>query len=61
MSDNLPIPWLTVEQTAEYLQLCQQTVRRYVRDGRLQAVKLAGQKIRISAASIEKLLNEPKQ
>lgn len=49
--------WLTVQQAADYLQLDAQTVRKYVRLGRLEGRQIvAAGKWRISAASIEKLL-----
>lgn len=56
---SLDRDWLSVKQTAEYLQLDAQTVRRYVADGKLTGRQLvAGGKILISASSIEKLLGK---
>jgi excisionase family DNA binding protein len=49
--------YLTVAQTAAYLQCCTRTVRRYIDTGLLSASQLVpGGIIRISANSIEKLL-----
>ena len=49
--------WLTVRQAAKYLQVHPNTIRSYVTAGVLSASQLVpGGKLRISSASIEKLL-----
>lgn len=35
---------LTVEQAAEYLQVSQSSIRSYIRQGRLQAYRIAGKR-----------------
>jgi excisionase family DNA binding protein len=54
MSDSL----LTVEQCAERLKLHAKTVLRFIREGRIKAVKV-GRAYRIASAEIEKMLGEP--
>jgi excisionase family DNA binding protein len=50
--------YLTVEQVAERLQLGPETIRRMLRDGRLNGVRLGGPKAgwRVSAESVAMLL-----
>jgi len=49
--------WLTVKQAALYLQVSTRTIARYVDRGTLSASQLVpGGTIRISAISIEKML-----
>ena len=49
--------YLTVQQTAKYLQVHPQTVKTYLKTGILTSSQLVpGGRHRISAASIEKLL-----
>ena len=51
--------WLSVAQTAEYLQVSTRTVHRYLDSGRLLASQLVPKgTIRISAISIEKMLEK---
>ncbi len=45
---------LTIEQTADYLQVSVSTVRRMVRDGRLRSVSL-GRLRRVPASALEEL------
>lgn len=47
--------WWTVEQVAEELQVSQETVRRWIRGGSLNATALGGTKLgyRISRADLE--------
>jgi excisionase family DNA binding protein len=52
------IDWLSVEQVAERLGLHVRTVRNYIRDGRLTAVKI-GKQYRIARADLEALTGEP--
>ena len=41
MADT-PIEWLTVSQVAEYLQVTEETVRRWIRRGDLPVLDLGG-------------------
>ena len=51
--------WLSVAQTAAYLQISTRTVHRYLDSGRLSASQLVpGGTVRISATSIEKMLEK---
>lgn len=50
--------WYSVEQVAERLGLHVRTVRNYIRDGRLTAVKI-GKQYRIARADLEALTGEP--
>ena len=55
--------WMTAQQAADYLQLEVQAVRRMVVAGKLKGTKLGSGKtspLRISASSIEKLLESGK-
>jgi excisionase family DNA binding protein len=48
---------LTVEQAAEYLQLSQSSIRSYIRQGKLNAFRVAGKrKVLIPLAELLKLL-----
>lgn len=47
---------LTVDQLASFLQVCPETVRRYVRNGDIKAVKL-GRALRFSKEQIEDFIN----
>lgn len=48
---------LTVEQAAEYLQLSQSSIRSYIRQGKLNAYRVAGKrKVLIPRAELLKLL-----
>lgn len=54
--------WLTVSQTAEYIQCSRITVHRYLASGLLKGSQLVPMGvIRISAISIEKLLERSKK
>ena len=49
--------WLTVEQAADYLQLSQSSIRSYIRQGRLEARRIAGKrKVLIHRSELLKLL-----
>lgn len=51
--------WFSVAQTAAYLQVSTRTVHRYLDSGLLSASQLvAGGTLRVSAISIEKLLEK---
>jgi len=48
---------LTVEQAAEYLQLSQSSIRSYIRQGKLNAFRVAGKrKVLIPRTELLKLL-----
>ena len=48
---------LTVEQAAEYLQLSQSSIRSYIRQGKLNAFRIAGKrKVLIPRTELLKLL-----
>ena len=48
---------LTVEQAAQYLQLSQSSIRSYIRQGKLNAFRIAGQrKVLIPRTELLKLL-----
>ena len=53
----MPSEYLTVEQTAARLSRHAETIRRMIRDGQLEVVKL-GKKYLVSEAAIKKLLGE---
>lgn len=55
MIDELPrrVP---LQMTAEYLSVSVKTVRRYIADGRLKAVRMGPRLIRVDRDSIEKLM-----
>ena len=42
--DLEPRDLLTVEQAAQYLQVSQSSIRSYIRQGRLQAFRIAGKR-----------------
>lgn len=55
--DSKPRELLTVEQAAEYLQLSQSSIRSYIRQGKLNAFRVAGKrKVLIPIQELLKLL-----
>lgn len=42
MDDDAPEQWLTVEQVAGTLQVSQETVRRWIRNGELPVLDISG-------------------
>jgi len=63
MVQQLDKDWMTVREAAAYLSVCAQTVRRLVILGKLHGTKMGSGPncvIRISAASIEKMLEKGK-
>ena len=55
--DSKPRDLLTVEQAAEYLQLSQSSIRSYIRQGKLNAFRVAGKrKVLIPIQELLKLL-----
>lgn len=54
--------WLTVEQSADYLQLSQSSIRSYIRQGRLEARRIAGKrKVLIHRSELLKLLEPARE
>lgn len=49
--------WMTVQEAAAYLKLSIETVRRYLRDHKLKAVKI-GRQWRIRREELDRLLAE---
>ena len=54
MNDEL----LTVEQAADALQLHPDTVRRYIRERKLRAVRLSPTNVRIRRSDLDKFIEE---
>jgi excisionase family DNA binding protein len=52
-------PLLTTENVAELLQVDVETVRRYIREGKLRAIKL-GREYRVRREDFEEFLEERK-
>ncbi|VCT89531.1 hypothetical protein MHAS_01225 [Mycolicibacterium hassiacum DSM 44199] len=46
----------SIQQTAEYLGVSTKTVRRYIADGKLKAVRLGPRLIRVERESVEALM-----
>lgn len=55
MTDGLPAR-VPLQMAAEYLSVSVKTVRRYIADGRLKAVRMGPRLIRVDRDSIEKLM-----
>jgi len=56
-SQDMPSDLLTVEQAAHYLQLSPSSIRAYIRQGKLQAFRIAGlRKVLITQAALLALL-----
>jgi excisionase family DNA binding protein len=49
-------PRLSIQETADYLGICTKTVRRYIAEGRLKAVRIGPRLIRVHRDSIEALM-----
>ena len=53
-----PFDWLTIKQTANYLQCSTRTVHRYISEGKLRVSQvIAKGKIRVPTASIRAMLS----
>jgi len=51
-----PAPdWITLREAAERLQISEKSTRRWIAEGRLQAVRIGPRMIRVDAASIAAL------
>lgn len=51
---------LTVKQVADILQVHQQTVRDYIRDGKLKCIRLGRKAIRVSRADLNAFIESRK-
>lgn len=49
--------WLTVQETADYLHFCAETVKRRLRGGELPGIKVGGRWLVPKAQLIENLLS----
>jgi excisionase family DNA binding protein len=49
--DDYPPPWMTMAQCAHDLDVDLSTIRRYIQQGRLKAVRVGPQMIRVERAS----------
>jgi len=49
-------PFLTVTQVADLLQVCTKTVRTWIKDEKLDAIKIGGKGYRIKFSSIDDLI-----
>lgn len=49
---------LTIEDVAKRLQVSQRSVRRYLADGRMKAVRMSRKIIRVRAEDLETFINE---
>jgi len=47
---------LTIEEAAQYLRVCPETVKRYIRKGDLRATKLSPQVLRIRRDDLDKFI-----
>ena len=54
-------PWLSLKEAAEYLGVTKATVRKYIAAGHLHAAKLGHRTVRVSAASIERMMDAASQ
>ena len=52
---------LTVKQVADILQVHQQTVRDYIRDGKLKCIRLSRKAIRVSHADLNAFIESRKR
>lgn len=56
---DLEVLW-TVNQTAKYFSVIPNTVRRWIREGRINAHKI-GSRVRIPRSEIDKLVSEAQE
>lgn len=47
---------LTIEEAAQYLRVCPETVKRYIKKGDLRATKLSSQVLRIRQDDLDKFI-----
>jgi len=48
--------YFTAEEVAEVLKVTTESVRRWIRDGKLKSVKLGGRYIRVSQADLDEFV-----
>ena len=53
--------WVSPEEAASYLKVTKPTIRKMVKDGRLDACRLGYRTVRITVVSIEKMMEATKQ
>jgi excisionase family DNA binding protein len=51
--------YVTVTTAAKRLGVCAETIRRWIRSGKIPAVRLPSQQVRISSVVIENILATP--
>ena len=56
MSDDI----LTIKQTAEYLKVCEKTIRRLIKSNKIPASKVGARSWRIKKMDIDEYLNNNK-
>ncbi len=54
-------PWLSLKDAANYLGVTKATVRKYIAAGHLHAAKLGHRTVRVSAISIERMMDAASQ
>lgn len=59
-AQQLDTDWVTPQEAADYLGVTKQTIRVWCRAGRLVWSKMGYRTVRISSASIEKMLERSK-
>jgi excisionase family DNA binding protein len=60
MSGELQGDWMTPDEAARYLSVSKQTVRALVKRGQLTASKIGYRTLRISTASLERMMEATK-
>ena len=50
-----PCSWLTMQEAADYLKVHRDTIKRYIRLGKLKAHKPGGRLVRICRSDLENL------
>jgi excisionase family DNA binding protein len=54
------VRYLSVRQAAEVAQVCEYTIRRWIKEGRLPATKPGGKSLRIAREELDRLLGGAK-
>jgi excisionase family DNA binding protein len=49
----------TIQQAADILQVTPRTIRNWIKDGKIQAFRLGGRRLRIRHEEVVRLLNRP--
>lgn len=60
-TQQLTTPWLSLKDAAAYLGVTKATVRKYIAAGHLHAAKLGHRTVRVSAISIERMMDAASQ